>query len=160
MRQIALSTALMFGLWLLLSGHYTGLLLSLGFISSLGVSMIGARMGVLDGEGLPMGLFVRLPKVALWLTWEILKSNWAVVKVIFNPSLAQPQLARVSASQKTTVGLVTFANFITLTPGTVSVDVEETDKSILVHALTDDFAEGLSDPEMDARVSQLEGSQT
>ena len=148
----------MFSLWLLLSGHYTGLLLSLGFVSALGVSMIASRMGVLDDEGLPMAVFVRLPKVALWLTWEILKSNWAVVKIIFNPASAQPHLTWVQGSQKTATGLVTYANFITLTPGTVSVDVEETDNYILVHALTDDFAQGLSDPEMDARVSQLEGT--
>ena len=157
MRQIALSTALMFGLWLLLSGHYTGLLISLGFISALGVSMIAHRMGVLDEEGLPMGVLLRLPKVAIWLTWEILKSNWAVVKVIFNPALADPHMTRVSASQKTTAGLVTYANFITLTPGTVSVDVDEADHSILVHGLTAEFAESLAAPEMDARVSALEG---
>ena len=104
-----------------------------------------------------MGVLLRLPKVAIWLTWEILKSNWAVVKVIFNPALADPHMTRVSASQKTTAGLVTYANFITLTPGTVSVDVDEADHSILVHGLTAEFAESLADPEMDARVSALEG---
>ena len=159
MRQVLLSTALMYGLWLLLSGHYTGLLLTLGLASALGVSLIGARMGVLDREGLPMDIFIRLPKVALWLVWEILKSNWGVVKVILNPALAQPQMVTVKASQATTAGLVTHANFITLTPGTVSVDVSEESNEILVHGLTAEFAAGCLDPDMDRRVSGLEAPQ-
>lgn len=156
MRQVLISTLLMYSLWLLLSGHYTGLLLTLGFLSALGVSLIGHRMGVLDREGLPMDIFVRLPKVSLWLVWEILKSNWGVVKVILNPTSAAPQMVAVKASQKSAAGLVTHANFITLTPGTVSVDVSEKDNAILVHGLTADFAEGCLDPEMDRRVAGLE----
>lgn len=148
----------MYGLWLLLSGHYTGLLLSLGLISALGVSLIAARMGVLDHEGLPLDILLRLPKVTVWLVWEILKSNWGVVKVILNPSLAEPQLVSVKATQKTAAGLVTHANFITLTPGTVSVDVDEADNTILVHGLTAEFADGCLDPEMDRRVSSLEAT--
>lgn len=147
----------MYALWLLLSGHYTGLLLTLGFLSALGVSLIAARMGVLDREGLPMDILLRLPKVTLWLIWEILKSNWGVIKVILRPSLARPQMVTVKASQNTIEGLVTHANFITLTPGTVSVDVNETDNTILVHGLTDEFAQGCLDPDMDRRVSALEG---
>ena len=146
----------MYSLWLLLSGHYTGLLLSLGFISSLGVSLIAARMGVLDREGLPMDILIRLPKVTLWLIWEILKSNWGVVKVILKPSLAAPQMVEVKASQRSAAGLATHANFITLTPGTVSVDVNEADGTILVHGLTADFAAGCLEPDMDNKVSSLE----
>ena len=157
MRQIAISTTLLYALWLLLSGHYTGLLLTLGFISALGCSLIAARMGVLDEEGLPMAILMRLPKVTLWLIWEILKSNWGVVKVILNPQSAKPQMVSVKASQKTVAGLVTYANFITLTPGTVSVDVDEKKNVILVHGLTDDFAQGCLEPDMDRKVSGLEG---
>ena len=159
MRPILTSTALMYGLWLLLSGHYTGLLLTLGLVSALGVSLIASRMGVLDGEGLPLSILLRLPKGTLWLIWEILKSNWGVVKVILNPGSATPQLVSVKATQKTAAGLVTHANFITLTPGTVSIDVDEHDNTILVHGLTAEFAEGCLDPEMDRRVSALEGGQ-
>ncbi|MCH1568910.1 MAG: Na+/H+ antiporter subunit E [Alphaproteobacteria bacterium] len=157
MRQIAISTALLYTLWLLLSGHYTGLLLTLGFLSALGASLIGARMGVLDDEGLPMAILFRLPKITLWLIWEILKSNWGVVKVIINPALAKPQMVSVKASQKSVAGLVTHANFITLTPGTVSVDVDEQKNVILVHGLTDAFAEACLEPDMDKKVSSLEG---
>ncbi|MDC0131978.1 Na+/H+ antiporter subunit E [Alphaproteobacteria bacterium] len=156
LKAIASSTALMFGLWLILSGHYTGLLITIGFVSSLSLSLIAHRMGVLDEEGLPLDILWRLPKVSLWLIWEILKSNVDVARVILRPSSAQPQLVRVKASQTSVAGLVTYANFITLTPGTVAVNVDEDQKEILVHSLTKAFGEGLSDPEMDARVSSLE----
>jgi len=157
MRPIVISTVLLYALWLLLSGHYNGLLLTLGFLSALGASLIAARMGVLDEEGLPMAILVRLPKVTLWLIWEILKSNWGVVKVILNPRAAKPQMVSVKASQKTVAGLVTHANFITLTPGTVSVDVDEQKNTILVHGLTDEFAAACLEPDMDSKVSGLEG---
>ena len=53
------------------------------------------------------------------------------------------------------VGLVTHANSITLTPGTITIEADR--ESFLVHALTRAGAEGLEDSEMDRRVSRFEG---
>ena len=146
----------MFALWLAMSGHYTVLLTTIGFVSALGVSLIAYRMGVLDEEGLPLSILWRLPKVSLWLIWEILKSNIDVARVILRPETARPRMVRVRASQQTSSGLVTHANFITLTPGTVSVDVDEENNEILVHGLTDAFCDAVLEPDMDQRVSGLE----
>ena len=66
-----------------------------------------------------------------------------------------PTLLRVSASQKTDLGRVIYANSITLTPGTVSVDVEG--GTILVHALSRDGAAALEEGEMDRRVTRMMG---
>ena len=63
-------------------------------------------------------------------------------------------MVRVKASQQTDVGIATFANSITLTPGTVSVDID--DDEILVHAITDDMATGLIESDMDERVTAVE----
>jgi multicomponent Na+:H+ antiporter subunit E len=60
----------------------------------------------------------------------------------------------VRASQRTDLGLAIYANSITLTPGTISLDVRE--GTILVHALTRSSGEGLQSGEMDRRVSWLE----
>ncbi len=146
----------MFGLWLALSGHYTSLLLVLGALSALGVSLLAARMGVLDEEGLPMDVLLRLPHVTLWIIWEILKSNLGVIRVILAPSTAAAQLVTVRAGQRTAAGLVTHANFITLTPGTVSVQVDEASNEIIVHGLTQEFCDATTDGTMDAKVSRLE----
>ena len=67
-----------------------------------------------------------------------------------------PRLIRVRASQKTVLGHVVYANSITLTPGTISLDLR--DGAILVHALTDETAEGVLNGEMNARVARLEGN--
>ncbi|MDP1718034.1 MAG: Na+/H+ antiporter subunit E, partial [Burkholderiales bacterium] len=87
----------------------------------------------------------------------IVKSAWDVSKIILNPRLPiSPTLIRVKTTQKTAVGVVTYANSITLTPGTISVDVKQGE--ILVHALTCEGAAGLQSGEMDRRVTRFEGA--
>ena len=66
-------------------------------------------------------------------------------------------MVRVRATQKTDLGLVIFANSITLTPGTISIDLED-DGYILVHAISKEGTEGLEGGEMDRRVTSLEGT--
>jgi len=157
-QRIIGSTALLFALWLIMSGHYTGLLMSLGLLSAFGVTLIAHRMNILDEEALPVRIFIRLPAASFWLISEILKSNLAVVQVILDPSLATPTQVTVNASQKTAAGLVTHANFITLTPGTVSVAVNERQKKITVHGLTEELAESCLDGSMDAKVTWIENA--
>ena len=67
-----------------------------------------------------------------------------------------PRLISVHASQKTEIGQVVYANSITLTPGTITLDVRNNE--MLVHALTEETAAGLMTGDMDRRVSRLEGS--
>ncbi len=146
----------LFGVWLLLSGHYTTTLMTYGALSCLGVVLLVGHLGILDEEALPAHLGIRPFLYAPWLLKEIVVSNLAVAKVILSPSLPiKPQILRVDASQTTDVGRVTYANSITLTPGTVTLDVR--DGKLLVHALTTDSAEGLLSGEMDRRVARLEG---
>ena len=61
----------------------------------------------------------------------------------------------VRASQRSAIGLVAYANSITLTPGTVSIEVD--DDTIVVHALTEVAERTLQDGEMDRRVAEMEG---
>ena len=67
-----------------------------------------------------------------------------------------PRMVRVKATQKTDLGLVIFANSITLTPGTVTVDIEGDE--MIVHALSQDLADGVLNGDMDSRVTALEES--
>ena len=141
--------------WLLLSGHYNATLIGYGVLSCLFVVALVAHLGILDEEALPTHLGLRIFFYLPWLFKEIVLSNIAVAKVILDPKLPiHPRMLRVSASQKTHVGQVVYANSITLTPGTVTLDVR--DDQFLVHALTTDSAEGLLTGEMDRRVAYLE----
>ena len=141
--------------WLLLSGHYNATLVSYGVLSCMTVVALMAHLQILDEEALPAHLGFRAFFYLPWLFKEILLSNLAVSKVILSPKLPiHPRILRVTASQKTHVGQVIYANSITLTPGTVTLDVR--DGKLLVHALTTDSAEGLLSGEMDRRVALLE----
>lgn len=141
--------------WLLLSGHYSATLITYGAFCSLGVVLLMAHLGILDREALPTHLGFRTFAYIPWLLKEIVLSNLSVAKVILSPRLPiHPRILKVAASQKTQVGQVIYANSITLTPGTVTLDVR--DGQFLVHALTTDSAEGLLSGEMDRRVAHLE----
>jgi len=150
----------LFVLWLLLSGQYTfdsRLILALGLASCTFVVAIALRMKIADREGHPIHLLVPSLRYIPWLLWAIVKSNIDVTRCILNPRLPiSPTLVKVKAGQQSELGQTIFANSITLTPGTVSLDVEEDE--ILVHALTRESAEEVADGEMDRRVTLLEGS--
>ena len=142
--------------WLLLSGFYTALLLSLGGFSCLLVVVLCRRMAIVDPEGHPNHLFLGLVVYIPWLLWEIFKANIDIARRIVQPDLPiAPCVIRVKASQKTHLGQVIYANSITLTPGTISVDLGP--NVIRVHALHQESADGVLEGEMDARVSAVEG---
>lgn len=141
--------------WLLLSGHFTSTLITYGLLSCALVVALMAHLRMLDDEALPIQFGLRPFFYLPWLFKEIVLSNLAVAKVILDPKLPiRPRVLRVRASQKSDVARVMYANSITLTPGTVTLDVR--DGEFLVHSLTDESAEGLLTGEMDRRVAALE----
>lgn len=146
----------LFGLWLLLSGFYdNSLLLGFGVISCVVCVYIAARMEVVDHESVPLQLKVGIVGYLFWLTAEIGKANWAITKVILSPRMnLQQRMINVPANQKTDVGRVTFANSITLTPGTITVETEK--NGFLVHALTNDAADYAALADMGERVTAVE----
>ena len=142
-------------IWLLLSGHYDPLLLTLGVLSCITCLYVTWKAKFIDEEGLPLHLLIRLPIYTLWLFKEIIKANIDTAKIIIinNPD---PQNFRVKSSQKTEAGKVTYANSITLTPGTVTTVL---DGDILeVHALSSDMADDVKSGAMAKKVSWLEGN--
>ena len=146
----------LFGVWLLLSGFFDSpLLLGLGVLSCAIVVGIANRMDVIDHEGVPIHLGWRILTYWVWLTVEIVKASLDVARRILDPKLPiHPVLVRVKASQASELGQVIYANSITLTPGTVSMQVEGGE--ILVHAIAREMAEDLEGGEMDRRVTAVE----
>ena len=155
-RSIGLGIAL-FVLWLLLSGIYTPLLIILGIFSSALVAWIAHRMNVADHEGFPIHFTWKAITYWPWLLWEIVKANIDVSRIIIKkePSIS-PILFRIPADQSTELGQVTYANSITLTPGTVSIAVGE--GMIDVHALTQEAADDLKTGRMNERACRFEGN--
>ena len=141
-------------LWLLMSGYYNILLISLGIISCIFCVYVAKRGKLIDDEGLPIFFMPRLLNYLIWLFKEILMANLTTAKVIINGNV-EPETFTVKASQITDVAKVTYANSITLTPGTVTTKM---DKDVFeVHALNADFGNDIRTNEMDRKVTWLEG---
>ena len=144
-------------LWLLLSGIFEGWLLTLGFCSLVVVVIFANRMDVIDREGHPIHISWRALLYWPWLAREIVNANIDVAKVILSPELPiTPKVLRINATQVTELGHVFYANSITLTPGTVTLSLEN--GAMGVHSLTKAAEEGLLSGEMDRRVHAVEGA--
>ncbi len=149
-------SATLFGFWLALSGHYTSTFIIIGAICAILIVAFSVRMSVVDEEGHPIHLALRALTYWPWLILEIAKSALNVTLIILNPKLpVSPTMVKIKAGQKTGLGVSIFANSITLTPGTISVDV--TGGEILVHALSRSGAEDLQEGTMNRRVTKFEG---
>ena len=132
----------LFALWLGLSGHLTPLMLSLGLVSTLLTVYIAHRMDVVDHETYPAHTTLLLVRFWIYLAREIVLANVDVIKRIFKPGKnISPQLFELPISQNTDLTRVIYANSITLTPGTVSVNVNR--DSIMVHSLSKEAASDL-----------------
>jgi len=156
MRIVSLACFL-FAFWLALSGHYTVMLIAIGAGCAVLCALVAARAGITESEGHPVHLLRGAVTYWPWLVREIAKSAWAVTKIILHPRLPiSPTMTVVTASQKTTPGIATYANSITLTPGTITVGVSG--NRLTVHALVKEGADDLEAGGMDARVTQFEGT--
>ena len=147
---------LLFLLWWLLSGKTSPLLLSLGAASAAGIALFTWRIGVLDAEALPLRLL--RPRHGawrywLWLSGEIIRANLAVTRwILAPPAPLRPRLFWIPSGQATDLARALYANSITLTPGTVTVDMSG--DRLLVHALDASMCDSLA--EMSRRIRALD----
>jgi len=145
------------GFWLLMSGFWDNtLLLSFGVISVLLCVFIAWKIEKKYPFHKAISLLPGLPLFWFWLFKEVITANIDVLKRIWFPEEypLSPTIRTLPMSQKTRLGRTTYANAITLTPGTISMDVKAHEVTVygLIKESVDDLAEG----KMDKRVSQLE----
>ncbi|MBL41245.1 MAG: cation transporter [Rhodospirillaceae bacterium] len=142
-------------IWLLLSGHYNPLMLFFGLISVLFTTYIATRMDLVDKEGHPVHLTWKIPIYWLWLLLQIIKSNIQVSIRILSPKInINPEMIMIPMNQKSDLDRTNYANSITLTPGTVSVRLDESG-DILVHSLDNIFAKELKAGLMEKKIKNL-----
>ncbi len=154
LRAIGLGLAL-FVFWLALSGHYTPLLLSFGVLSTALVVFISVRMGVVDGDGVPLPIAVRTVLYLPWLMKEVFVANVVVAKLVLDPKLPiSPRMVVFRGSQDTDLGRALYANSITLTPGTITTGVRG--QEFEIHALSAADLETDEQSQMDRRCSRVE----
>jgi len=139
---------LLFIFWMLLSGHTSPLLIGLGIASVALTIFLSIRMNVIDHESYPIQISSKLPNFFVYISREIVKANIDVVKrIVTNEGKnISPQVVELPVSQESDLGRVMYANSITLTPGTVSIELS--DDKVLVHALSKEGADDLASGEM------------
>ena len=136
MRTI-IAASLIFLFWFMLSGHTEVLLIALGVLSTLLVVFLSSRMKIIDHESYPIHLSLKLLTYFVYLGKEILQANLDVIKRIIKPGRSvNPAIKQLPVSKETDLGKVIYANSITLTPGTVTVEM--TDEKLKIHALNKD----------------------
>ncbi len=138
--------------WFALSGETSPFFLALSGIAVLATLWLCARLKVIDREASP---YHRAPQLLVYLVWligEIVKSNIAVVSRVLGPKHAiDPAMVEVDTTAPSSLGKALFANSITLTPGTVTVDVDG--QRLKVHALVRENASAESFSPMDRKAS-------
>ena len=152
---IAALALLLVAAWLLWSGIYKPLLLWLGAFSCVLSLYIAHRVGFFE-QSTGLHLLPRLPRFSLWLLVEIVKSSLEVFRLVLDPKLPiSPTVVEIEAEPEGEVGQVLLANSITLTPGTVTLDVF--DNRLLVHCITREGAQAIEAGDANRRIAELTG---
>lgn len=152
--RLALLLFILAAAWLLWSGLYKPLLLGLGAFSCVLTCYVVRRMGYFDGDFFMLRFSGRFFGYLLWLTQEVVRSSIEVARVVLTPSLPiSPQVIEIEAGGLNPVDQAILGNSITLTPGTLTLDLH--DDRITVHTLTKAGARALVASRMDQRVADL-----
>jgi len=156
---LVVQVLLLMALWLALSGLYDAFHLGLGAVSVACVLWLNRRLrrapraaGAVrvDAEVHPL----RFAAYCGWLLGQILLSAIHVAAVVLHPRMpVSPRVVRFRSDQPNDVARMLLANSITLTPGTLTIEVEGDE--FVVHALTGATARGLLDGTMQAKVARL-----
>jgi multicomponent Na+:H+ antiporter subunit E len=143
-RRKTLLAVILFVFWIILTASLALFDLVLGAICSALVAVITfALLGkALDPRITPMVL-LRFPLFMLRLTWEIIKANVNVAMIIINPKLpVDPRIVEYRTFLPDDLPRTVFSDSITLTPGTVTVELEG--DVLSVHCLCPYHQEGLA----------------
>ncbi len=146
--------------WVVFSGKFDAFHLTLGVISCLLICCATSSVLLIVPDRISRlarlwtGFVIYIP----WLIWQIILANIHVLKLVLSPDMEErinPQIIRFKSRIRDTIGLVTFANSITLTPGTITIDVNLYG-DMAIHAIDDESAAALPG-DMERMVAKLFG---
>ena len=145
---------LLFLFWIIFSGMIDIFHLSLGAICCALVAYVSADLILRNPRGKKrLQKTWRFVLYLPWLIYQVIVANVHVAKLVLNPSKIHPQVIRFRTKLKSDFSMVTLANSITLTPGTITMDIE--DGEFVVHALSERVALDLLSGDMENRVAHI-----
>lgn len=121
--------------WAAISGNFSGLNLLFGAVIA-GVPVLLLRHKLVSRGALRRA--ARAGSLLILFLRELMVSAYRVAVLVLRPDMAdhiRPAIVGVPLSVKSDAEITLLANMITLTPGTVSVDVSDDRKTLYVHAL-------------------------
>lgn len=149
---------LLFAFWIILNGRWTTEVALVGAVVS-GLIYLLAWKFMDYSPRKEWAVAKRLPRVLQYLAFlvgEVFKSAWQVIQFIWSPKVeVQPVVNSFHTSLRTDAGKVVLANSITITPGTITVDIRG--DQLLVHCLDESLDSGLEGSDMERRIMKIEG---
>ena len=145
---------ILFAFWLLFSGKIDVFHLTLGVLSCALVAWASHDLLIRDMS--PNDRWRKSFRFVLyvpWLIYQVILANLHVAYLVMNPRRIHPRVVKYKSYLKTDFSKVTFANSITLTPGTITMDIQGDD--FYVHALSEKVAEDLEGGDMERRVARV-----
>jgi multicomponent Na+:H+ antiporter subunit E len=151
-RSIFLTFIILFSFWILLSGIFEGMDLLLGMICSIIVALVSHDLWHI--KSVPLRKIFRFIAYIPWLAYKIILANLDVAYRVLHPKMPiDPRIIEFKTEFDGDLALTTLANSITLTPGTITVDIK--DGVYSVHALTTKAADELLEGKMQRKVAHI-----
>ncbi len=161
--SIVLQFSILFAFWLLLSGHYQAKYIIIGAIAAGLVTFLTndlfyatLRYGerVEPKTRLILLQLLRFVAYIPWLLGQIVMANIQVAYLVLHPKMPiDPALLLFRTQMHKGMARVTLANSITLTPGTITTNLEE--GNYIIHTLKPPLAQGLVDAVMQNKVAKV-----
>lgn len=148
---------LLFVLWIIFNGKVTLEITLFGLVicAALYLFLYKFMNYSVKRELLVIKCLGRFAKYVCYLVVEIIKANLAVAGLILKfDHEPEPVLVRFHTKLKTQTGQTILANSITLTPGTITANLE--DGEYLVHSLDREYAVGIHESGFVGKISKME----
>lgn len=131
--------------WVALTGKFVLANFLFGFVLSFFIMWVNSR----DDDS--QRYFMRIPKVisfVFFFLYELLKANLQVAYDVITPTFyMRPGIVAIPLSAKTDLEITLLANLISLTPGTLSLDISDDRKVLYVHGMfiknKEEFIDGI-----------------
>ncbi len=146
---------LLYAFWLILSGKYDFFHLATGILCSMLTAffshdLLFANIRLGDARVIAKRFLLYIP----WLIFQIISSNIHVAAVVLSrKKTIAPRIVKFKTKLESDISWITLANSITLTPGTITMDIR--DGEFIIHALNDKVAEDLDAGEMEDRIAHV-----
>ena len=145
---------ILFAFWIVFSGHFDTLHLGLGLACSALVASLSYDLMLPDAlSARALTKAGRFLSYVPWLLYQVVLANLDVVYLVLRPGKIRPQIVRFKTGLKSDLAKVALGNSITLTPGTITMDIS--DDEFVVHAVSDKAAASLIEGAMERRVARV-----